>query len=194
GSVAGVPPLFTDFTYDSVGIPRNWQIAANQAAGGLGYAAKNGIALGGEYAYYDMGLCGPQRTDLATRASLCGAFKVPTLRNVAIKQNYFHNGVFDNLNDVVSWYVTRDTAPGRWYLKADGSVDIAYNDLPPKFDSGINIAEAPYNPGLAPMLTGDEINLIVVFLCTLTDGYDAGNPQAYGTQAQCLQANAAASH
>jgi cytochrome c peroxidase len=192
--VAGVPPLFTDFTYDSVGIPRNWAVAANQAGTTLPYVPKNGAALGdpGNYDYYDMGLCGPLRTDLADRPSLCGVFKVPTLRNVAAKQNYFHNGEFTNLNDVVSWYITRDTDPARWYRKADGSVDGPYNDLPERYHFGINTAEVPYNPGLAPMLTSDEMNLIVVFLCTLSDGYDPGNPSAYASQAQCQQAAAAA--
>jgi cytochrome c peroxidase len=192
--VAGVPPLFTDFTYDSVGIPRNWQIPANQAGTTLPYVPKNGAALGdsGHYDYYDMGLCGPLRGDLAGRPSLCGVFKVPTLRNVALKQNYFHNGAFDNLNDVVSWYITRDTEPTRWYRTADGSVDAPYNDLPERYHSGVNTAEVPYNPGLAPMLTSDEINLLVVFLCTLSDGYDPNNPGAYANQPQCQQAAAAA--
>ena len=188
----GVRALFTDFTYDSVGIPRNWKIAANQAGNGLPYVPQNGAGTDGQYAYYDMGLCGPTRPDLSTRGSLCGAFKVPTLRNVAVKQNYFHNGAFDNLGDAVTWYITRDTNPQRWYLKADGSVDGAYNDLPPQFQSSINVAEVPYNPGLAPMLTSAEINLVVNFLCTLTDGYDPSNPSAYGQQAQCTQAAAAA--
>jgi cytochrome c peroxidase len=194
--VAGVAPLFTDFTYDSVGIPRNWNIAANQAGTTLPYVPKNGTALGdaGLYDYYDTGLCGPLRTDLADRPSLCGVFKVPTLRNVAVKQNYFHNGVFTNLNDVVSWYITRDTNPARWYRKADGSVDVPYNDLPQRYDFGINVAEVPYNPGLAPMLSADEINLVVDFLCTLTDGYDPSSPSAYAGQAQCQQAAAAAAH
>ena len=97
-----------------------------------------------------------------------------------------------NLNDVVSWYVTRDTDPARWYRKADGSVDVPYNDLPQRYHFGINTAEVPYNPGLAPMLTSDEIKLIVVFLCTLSDGYDPNNPTAYASQAQCQQAAAAA--
>jgi cytochrome c peroxidase len=193
-SSVNVPALFTDFTYDSVGLPRNWNITANQAAETLPYVPKNGAQLGDRppYDYYDMGLCGPQRTDLATRFSLCGAFKVPTLRNVAAKQNYFHNGVFSNLNDAVTWYITRDTDPARWYLKEDGSVDSAYNDLPAVFQTGINVAEVPYNPGLAPMLTSSEINLVVNFLCTLTDGYDPKNPAAYAQQAQCIQATAAA--
>jgi cytochrome c peroxidase len=191
---SNVPALFTDFTYDSVGIPRNWRIAANAAGTTLDYVPQNGAALGDPsyYAYYDLGLCGPLRSDLATRRSLCGAFKVPTLRNVAIKQNYFHNGNFTTLNDAVTWYVTRDTNPTRWYLKADGTTDTTYNDLPLTFQSSINIAEVPYNPGLAPALTPEEINLVVNFLCTLTDGYDPKQPSAYAQQPQCLQAAAAA--
>jgi cytochrome c peroxidase len=192
--INNVRALFTDFTYDSVGIPRNWRIAANQAGTPLPYVPKNGAELGDPayYDYYDLGLCGPQRADLAERRSLCGAFKVPTLRNVAVKQNYFHNGAYDNLQDVVTWYVTRDTDPTRWYRKADGSVDGVYNDLPSVLQPSINILEVPYNPKSAPSLTGDEINLIVDFLCTLTDGYDPNNPSAYRTQPQCQQAAAAA--
>jgi cytochrome c peroxidase len=190
---ANVPALFTDFTYDSVGLPRNGRIAANQAGTALPYVPQNGAALGPpDDAYYDLGLCGPQRTDLAGRRSLCGAFKVPTLRNVAVKQNYFHNGVFDNLNDAVTWYVTRDTDPARWYIRGDGSPDIPYNDLPVIFQTSINLAEVPYNPGLAPALTSGEISQLVTFLCTLTDGYDPANPAAYGTQPQCRQAAAQA--
>jgi cytochrome c peroxidase len=33
--------------------------------------------------FYDMGLCGPKRTNLSARIDLCGQFKVPTLRNIA---------------------------------------------------------------------------------------------------------------
>ena len=70
-----------------------------------------------EYAYYDMGLCGPfsplgsdvnARPIFAATTSLCGLFKVPTLRNIAVTAPYFHNGVFSTLRQVVEWYVTRD--------------------------------------------------------------------------------------
>jgi cytochrome c peroxidase len=67
GRAGGSPPLFTDFTYDNIGVPRNAEIPANA-----------------DPAYFDLGLCGPFRTDLAQRGDLCGAFKVPTLRNVAV--------------------------------------------------------------------------------------------------------------
>ncbi|MGO8212825.1 cytochrome-c peroxidase, partial [Rhizobium ruizarguesonis] len=65
--------------------------------------------------YHDLGLCGPQRTDFAGRSEYCGLFRTPTLRNVALKQSFFHNGYFHSLRDVVSFYATRDSDPGRWY-------------------------------------------------------------------------------
>jgi len=66
----GEAPLFTDFTYDNLGVPRNADIPANA-----------------DPAYYDLGLCGPFRMDVAAdRPDLCGAFKVPTLRNIALNR------------------------------------------------------------------------------------------------------------
>lgn len=182
----GTPALFTDFTYDSVGLPRNWRIAANLDNNGLGYVPHNGAGLGAPWhAYYDLGLCGPLRDDLIFRTDLCGAFKVPTLRNIALTAPYFHNGVFDSLEEAVAWYVTRDTHPARWYVKADGSPDILYNDLPTMYAASVNVAEVPYIPSLAPTLTNSEIADVVRFLCTLTDGYDPANPAAYPVPPQC---------
>jgi cytochrome c peroxidase len=152
----GAPPLFTDFTYDNIGVPRNPAIPANA-----------------DPEYFDLGLCGPFRTDLAQRADLCGAFKVPTLRNVAVSAPYFHNGRFKTLKEVVGFYVRRDTSPEEWYpLNADGSVN-KYDDLPSQYHRNVNTTEVPYNrrQGDAPALTPDEIDLVVEFLNTLTDGY-----------------------
>jgi cytochrome c peroxidase len=187
------PAMFTDFTYDNVGIPRNWAIKANQSGVVLPYAPIDGTTLGApNNSYYDMGLCGPLRTNLTT-PSLCGMFRVPTLRNAALRQHLFHNGEFSNLNDAVTWYATRDTNPARWYKKQDGvTPDVPYNDLPQLYDANINIVEVPYNPLIAPTLTPSEINSIVVFLCTLIDGYDPANPSAAPNPAQCQAANAAA--
>lgn len=183
---ATTPALFTDFTYDNVGIPRNWKLAANADGKAPDYVPKNGTALGDpNHDYYDLGLCGPLRDDLASRKALCGAFKVPTLRNIALTGPYFHNGVFDTLEEVVSWYITRDTDTGRWYTKADGTPDIPYNDLPTAYAGNVNVTEVPYIPGLAPTLTNSEIADVVRFLCTLTDGYDPANPSAYRVPAQC---------
>ena len=141
--------LFTDYSYDSLGVPRNLRITDNQ-----------------DPAFFDLGLCGPNRTAPNNDPSLCGAFKVPTLRNVAKKTAFFHNGFFNNLRDVVSFYVTRDTDPLRWYT--DGK---KFNDLPQQYQANVNTTEVPYNrnPGDAPALTEAEIDLVVKFLGTLSD-------------------------
>ena len=152
----GSPPLFTDFTYDNIGVPRNGAIPATADAN-----------------YFDLGLCGPDRQDLKDRSDLCGAFKVPTLRNVVKTAPYFHNGRFATLREVVAFYVRRDTHPEEWYPRnADGSVN-KFDDLPAEFHKNVNITEAPYNrkPGDAPALNDAEINDVVAFLNTLTDGF-----------------------
>jgi len=152
----GSPPLFTDFTYDSLGVPRNAAIAATA-----------------DPSYYDLGLCGPDRKDLANRMDLCGNFKVPTLRNVATRKVFFHNGVFNSLEQALRFYVRRDTNPEEWYpLKADGTVD-KFNDLPPALRGNVNTTEGPYNrqPGMAPALSDAEIADVIQFLGTLNDGY-----------------------
>jgi cytochrome c peroxidase len=152
----GAPPLFTDFTYDNLGVPRNYDIPANA-----------------DPAYFDLGLCGPDRQDLTNRKDLCGAFRVPTLRNVATTSAYFHNGKFKRLKDVVAFYVRRDTHPDEWYPRnSDGSVR-KFDDLPIEYQNNVNITEAPYNrhPGDEPALNTDEIDDVVAFLNTLTDGH-----------------------
>ena len=152
----GLPPLFTDFTYDNLGVPRNMDIPANA-----------------DPTYFDLGLCGPFRTDLANRGDLCGAFKVPTLRNIALTAPYFHNGKFSNLKDMVRFYVRRDTNPEEFYpVNAAGTVD-KFNDLPPQYRNNVNQSEVPYNrkPGDAPALNDAEIDDLIAFLNTLTDGY-----------------------
>lgn len=149
-------PLFTDFTYDNLGVPRNAAIPANADAN-----------------YRDGGLCGNERTDLAARTDLCGAFKVPSLRNVALRKHFFHNGRFSSLEDVVRFYVRRDTDPQLWYsVDAQGTVT-PYDDLPAALRGNVNTTEVPYNrrPGQAPALTDSEIADLVAFLRTLSDGY-----------------------
>jgi len=38
-------------------------------------------------------------------------FKTPTLRNVATRNVFFHNGAMRSLKDVIHFYNTRDTNP-----------------------------------------------------------------------------------
>lgn len=151
----GSSPLFTDFSYDNLGVPRNPLIAENA-----------------DPAYFDLGLCGPNRTDLADRADLCGKFKVPTLRNVATRRVFFHNGRFTTLREALGFYVRRDTNPEEWYPRAaDGSVN-KFDDLPEQYKANVNRTEAPYNrqPGMQPALSAAEIDDVIAFLGTLTDG------------------------
>lgn len=149
----GEPPQFSDFGFLGLAAPRNMAISANSDPN-----------------YHDLGLCGPQRTDLAGHGEYCGLFRTPTLRNVALKKSFFHNGYFHTLRDVVSFYATRDSDPGRWYPKnADGTIR-RYDDLPQAYWNNLN-QDPPFGrkPGDAPALTDPEIDDIVAFLGTLTD-------------------------
>jgi cytochrome c peroxidase len=149
--------LFTDFTYDNLGVPRNMAIAANADA-----------------TFNDMGLCGHIRTDLAARTDLCGAFKVPSLRNVALRTHFFHNGAFSSLEDLIRFYVRRDTDPQLWYSQDASGNPISYDDLPAALRGNVNTTEVPYNrrPGDQPALTDSEVQDLAAFLRTLTDGYN----------------------
>ncbi len=151
--------LFTDFTYDNLGVPRNSEIPANANS-----------------AIFDEGLC--QREGLQTLlpagadlASFCGAFKVPTLRNIELTAPYFHNGKFNDLKDAVAFYVRRDTNPEQWYPKlSDGKIQ-KFDDTKLAAQANVNTSEVPYDrkPGEQPRLTEAEISSIVAFLKTLTD-------------------------
>ena len=187
-------PMFTDFSYDNLGLPRNGNIPANSDTAAPPYTPVNGAD--GVHHFYDIGICGPFR-DSGGRNLLgvCGQFKVPTLRNIALTAPYFHNGEFATLADALGFYVRRDTNPQQFYpTTADGSVT-KFDDLPaiygglflanshvPGSDAGyvgnVNTLEIPYNRhiGEAPALSPDDINDVIAFLCTLTDGYDPQNP------------------
>jgi cytochrome c peroxidase len=122
---------------DNVGTPRSARIPANA-----------------DPAFFDLGLCGPERKYLAARLDLCGAFKVPTLRNIARTAPYFHNCSFDNLRDVVDFYARRDTEPALWYPKSATGAR-KFDDLPGQDRSAVNVSEVPYDrkPGERACLT-----------------------------------------
>ena len=147
-------PLFTDFSYDNLGVPRNAALTQND-----------------DPAFFDLGLCA--RPDVAARTDLCGAFKVPSLRNVAQRHVYFHNGRFATLKDALTFYVQRDTNPEKWYpLNLDGSVK-KFDDLPAQYVANVNTTEVPYDrrKGDAPALSDAEVDDVIAFLRTLSDGY-----------------------
>jgi cytochrome c peroxidase len=152
----GAFPQFTDFGFAAIGAPRNPGIPAN---------------VGG---YYDLGLCGPLRTDLERRSEYCGLFRTPSLRNAARRAVYLHNGVFNSLSDVVRFYAERDTQPQSWYPRAADGSTLKYNDLPEIYRANLD-RQAPFDrhAGDAPALSGADIADIVAFLRTLSDGFEA---------------------
>jgi len=160
----GAFPQFTDFGYAAIGVPRNPAIPANADA-----------------RYYDLGLCGPLRTDFVGKTEYCGLFKTPSLRNVATRRVFFHNGVFHRLEDVVRFYAERDTRPGKWYPHAaDGRVR-KFDDLPAAYQANVDRA-APFDreSGETTPLSEGDIRDIVAFLQTLTDGFEPRAEQAGG--------------
>ncbi len=148
----GAFPNFTDFGLIAIGVPRNRAIPANADAG-----------------YRDLGACGPLRTELKGRNEYCGRFRTPSLRNVALRGVFFHNGVYTTLEDAVRFYALRDSAPQRIYGAAPAR---RFDDLPRPYQSNLN-RDAPFGaqPGGKPALTEAEIADVVAFLKTLTDGW-----------------------
>ena len=146
-------PVFTNFRYFALGVPRN---TSNATA---------------DPSFFDLGLCGPVRTDLAHRTELCGMFKVPTLRNVALTAPYFHNGAMATLEEAVSFYATRDSDPARWYPTVNGVVQ-RFNDLPAAYRGNVT-QQAPFGAGprSGARLSAQDVQDIVSFLRTLTDGF-----------------------
>ncbi|MFS8047650.1 cytochrome-c peroxidase [Rhizobium sp. BR 314] len=152
----GTPPQFTDYGLIAIGVPRNRDIPANK-----------------DPAFRDLGLCGPLRTDFIGRQEYCGLFRTPTLRNVALRKVFFHNGGVHSLQDAVRFYVERETHPERWYpRKPDGSLD-KYDDLSEEAKANVNI-DPPFDrkAGEEPALSSTEIDDVVAFLATLSDGYE----------------------
>ena len=104
---------------------------------------------------------------------MCGAFKVPTLRNAAQRPFYFHNGSFTDLTEAVRFYVECGTQPEKWYPKdAKGKVAL-FNDLPKQYVRNVNRDDVPYDRkrGQKPRLSDSEIADVVAFIKTLGDGF-----------------------
>jgi cytochrome c peroxidase len=155
----GRDPLFTDYTFDNLGLPKN---------------PENPVYVNNP-AFIDPGLGG----FLATRADYAdfaddnmGKHKVPTLRNVDLRpypefvKAYGHNGYFKSLYGIVHFYNTRDVlpvCPGD-YMEAQA---LAADCWPaPEVAENVNNAE------LGDLgLTEAEEWAIVAFLKTLSDGY-----------------------
>jgi cytochrome c peroxidase len=140
-----IPALFTDFTYDNIGLPRNVNIPNNPPPN---------LGLGG-------------RTDIARMdkdGAEIGKHKVMSLRNIAITPPYGHNGVFKTLEQIVHFYNSRDTL---------GLV--TNNRHPGFGKTGWPAPEVARNVNRSELgdlkLSAAEEAAIVAFLKTLTDDY-----------------------
>jgi cytochrome c peroxidase len=152
----GTPPQFTDFQFEALGAPRNGKLRANA-----------------DPAYFDLGICGPYRTDMRDQTQYCGMFLTPTLRNTARRRVFFHNGVFTSLRQVMDFYAFRDVAPERVYPRAADGQIAKYDDIPKAYRANVDVKDPPFDrvPGDAPAMTADEEQDIIAFLETLNDGY-----------------------
>ena len=160
----GIRPLFTDFTYDNLGIPRNPANPIYHSA----WINKKGQA------WVDLGLGGFLQTQDTYRDDAIGQmgkFKVPTVRNVARKPNddfvrsYMHNGYFKSLEQVVDFYNSRDTKPRCKNPLTPVEAAMEQGCWPePEYPETVNTAEL----GNLQLSKTDEADL-VSFMKTLSD-------------------------
>jgi cytochrome c peroxidase len=138
-------PLFTDFTYDNIGLPRNVKIPNNP---------EPNLGLGGRS---DIAATDPEGKEI-------GKHKVMTLRNIALTPPYGHNGVLETLEQVVHFYNSRDVLGSVW---DNTDPKFGKSGWPkPEVPQNVNSSELG-NLGLSP----EEEKAIVAFLKTLTDDY-----------------------
>jgi len=155
------PPLFTDYTFDNLGVPRNIDNPVYD------YAGLDWVDRGlGEFL--------ESRPDYAGMAEdRVGAQKVPTLRNVDLRpypsmvKAYAHNGYFKSLKGIVHFYNTRDVKPvceDPFTTEADALLQDCWPE--PEVDENVNEDELGNLK-----LTDEQEDAIVAFLKTLSDGY-----------------------
>ncbi|OOG40929.1 cytochrome-c peroxidase [Rhodanobacter sp. C05] len=152
----GLPPLFTDTQYEALGVPRNPHLPFNK-----------------DPKFFDLGLCGPVRKDLAQQTRYCGMFLTPTLRNVDRRSVFFHNGVYHTLQQVLDFYNLRSVRPEKIYPRdASGKLTL-YNDIPETLQGNVDVKDAPFDlkVGDPPALTNLDMQDIIAFIHTLDDGY-----------------------
>ena len=155
----GTPPLFTDFTYDNLGVPAT----PNNPF----YLLPKEFNPDGKK-FLDIGLAANPQVKADGRASQeRGKVKVPTLRNIELTAPYMHNGYFNDLRNVVDFYNTRDSKPA-CPNPLTAEADAIRQDCWPA-------AEVKENVNTEELgnlkLTDQEVDDIVVFMRTLTDGY-----------------------
>jgi cytochrome c peroxidase len=179
GAAAGVAPLFTDFTYNNLGLPRNvnlpwysedtpdqWGFTGNPL--GIGFTDEGvGLFLGGYYGpppNLRWGKLLPQFE---------GKFQTATVRDAAMLpypgfvKAFMHNGYLTSLKQVVHFYNTRDvyTFPVLSGRCPKGTTEKVTCWPMPEDPNNINMKIGKLG------LTDKEEDQIVAFLRTLVDGF-----------------------
>ncbi len=163
-------PLFTDFSYDNLGIPKNpanpfYTMPAEWNPDGVNWID---YGLGGylKNAGYAATVYGPEM----------GKQKVPTLRNVDLRpypgfvKAYGHNGYFKSLQDIVFFYHWRAMMDGGMMggmAGGMGGMGGMTGMFPPP--------EVDQNRAKLSMFPRMQVENIVLFLKTLSDGFYSDN-------------------
>jgi len=152
--------IFTSFEYHNIGVPENTDLRA-----------VNGIAED----FVDLGLALNPAVAAGDKTAQEGKFKVPTLRNVALTAPYMHNGVFNTLEAVLSFY---EHAKVR--ARQQGNPALVNTIVNPETNQPFSVPEVDRNIA-HDLLAGNDVNLtperiraLECFLLTLTDArYEA---------------------
>ncbi len=174
-NAASVAPLFTDFTSNNLGLPRNLAIPFYDESRPDKYGYASNLA-GVNFVDKGVGdfLRGPGNVNSEWKQyanSFDGKFQTSTLRNVDKRPSpdfvkaYMHNGYLKSLKEVVHFYNTRDTL-GRCKAPNDPGEKVTCWPTP---ETPQNLNKTIGRLGL----TGKEEDQIVAFMKTLTDGYQA---------------------
>ena len=146
------PSLFTNFGHQNLGVPRNPDLPFYDLPASLNPDGAN---------YIDRGLGDFLRSagfPEEQAAKEDGKFKIPSLRNCAVTAPYEHNGVFETLTEVVMFNNTRDVPGAGW--------------PPPEVPENVHRHMPPMLRTFGQLgLTDQQVDDIVAFLHTLTDGF-----------------------
>jgi cytochrome c peroxidase len=211
GSAAQVNPLFTCFGSANEGVPLNPRIAFYYETKPDAYGfIPNPYGFG----YRDLGLGtflrsgfgsgpNPNRSWRQYAAAADGQFQVSSLRDVALappqcpsteapgpyfQKEFFHNGYFKSLKQVVHFYNTRDKY----------AYPVTSGHCPPGTTEKVNCWPMPEVPNNIDMTTGNlgltdkEEDQIVAFLMTLSDGFTRPYPNVDTFTGVCMTGGSAA--
>jgi cytochrome c peroxidase len=194
GAATNAAPMFTDFTYNNIGLPRNvilpwysenfpdqWGFTGNPL--GIGFTDEGvGLFLDGYYG------APPNLTWGQHLPFFEGKFQTSTVRNVGkvpykgFVKAYMHNGYLLSLKEVVHFYNTRDAFPGAFVSGHCrlGTVEKVTCWPPPEDPNNENMTIGKLD------LTDAEENDLVAFMETLTDGFVQA-PSSVSTPASAVR-------